>query len=164
MKKEIEQTIVKYLLQKLGITQKNNVSLLSNMFLLKNNISTIEDYNCMLYGVSTIVSNTKANIFCFKPESNNDVDWYLTLIKFEDLPTYALYSDNDIESYNIYVKTNTSGWMKTTTFLQATFLAGMEQINDANTYYNTANINDCDLSELTDLLKFIDVVEENYEG
>lgn len=59
---------------------------------------------------------------------------FILLTKLEDSPTYASYWSNDIEDEMVQstlsYSTQENVWMPTNTYLQATYLAGMESLKD----------------------------------
>lgn len=66
------------------------------------------------------------------------VDEYCLLVQLKDAPAYGVYfiNSNVENSALISCSVNNSGWLDCNTYLQATFLAGMEQLKDINFTWN----------------------------
>jgi len=158
MNKSLEEEIVNHILKNFGFNNKlihnylidNNHLLMSDMDLFEDN-----EYKSPLWGLSATISDIKFNIFhgmiC-------DVDGNISIIivNIDNLPTYGIY---DGEEKLIYCKTLESDWMKCSTYLQGTFLAGMEQVKELGIVYDTANIHDFDMQSFKNLLRIIDARE-----
>lgn len=152
MKEQVEAVIVKYIVDKLISSNEFSTPLVSNSFILNKKLNIFEDENSWLYGASTTISDIKTNIFCLSQELNKD--YLIIIFQATNLPTYALYYDNESNYYKLFCKTNISSWMNSNTLLQATFLAGMEQINNSHLYYELADINDFNIDDLKSLIEF----------
>lgn len=77
-------------------------------------------------------------LFCdcsMDPDNLNSTQEYCLLVQLKNAPAYTLYFSFDKEyvyDYNctIAYSVDGNGWLECTTFLQATFLAAMEQIKE----------------------------------
>lgn len=86
---------------------------------------------------------------------------YCLIVQLKNAPAYGLYlANNSDESVPLIACTlNGEEWMECPTYLQATFLAGMEQIREAGLSWNKCN-NYKDQYEL--MVSFIDFHEKVY--
>lgn len=87
-----------------------------------------------VWGCQLATGNQKIKILCGDC-SQDDSKEYALLISVKDAPIYGLYScfnTNRLidQEAMIAVSTDGSSWLECNTFLQATFLAGMEQVKE----------------------------------
>ena len=98
--------------------------------------------------------------------SQDDVAEYCLIVQLKNTPTYGVYLiDTESSSKNtgdalIACNLNENNWMICNTYLQATFLAGMEQIKELSFSWNKC----FDYSNGIDKMKsFIKYHQENYQ-
>lgn len=156
IKLELQQNICKYILYKLGIPKNLKVenSLLNEIYFI-NNIDIFEDEEPgSLFGIKSKIQNSDINIYCC---SLND-DLYVVFVNISDLPEYALVADS--HDHCIYIKASASDWTLTDTFLQASFLAGMERLNDLNPLYSKAEKDKFNLNSLKQIIMLNEIKNE----
>lgn len=148
MNQKLAEQIAYHILANLGvfqadfINQQSTQSVIDNQFLLPDKV-VLEDQEGKvlrknLYGCQVMLADTKdlkillADCTVFK-------DWpeYCLLVQLKDYPTFAVYSMDTSHSEHpvdneslIAVSVDKQNWMPCSTYLQATFLAGMEQVRD----------------------------------
>lgn len=138
MNKELTNSIAKHIFNNLGITDKRNVSIISDTFITDHKIEfTNNDEEGNEYEDKTNVwiangkvDNIKINIACsvFNIENDNE---YCLMINIDNCPSYGVYylpSNLDDAMIAFSIKENI--WVQADIYFQATFLAGMEQFKD----------------------------------
>jgi hypothetical protein len=97
---------------------------------------------------------------------NSEYTEYCLLIQMKDSPTYGLYlSFLNKDDNMIACSLDGSGWMECQTYLQATFLAGMEQIKDMGCPWSKCADYQKQFDLMLSFIKFHDAFsEEDYEG
>lgn len=163
MQSEITNAIVKHIFKNLGIFTEYPVavSICHDSFLLDKKI-TFQVDNCELFApvwaCQTSVENKTLNIICTSlaidhEEHVNNTETFI-LVKLEGQPSYGCYLSSAGLGITVWdgfiaVELKTKSWIPTTTFLQATFLAGMEQLKDLSSKYDKS----INIEELFTLLK-----------
>lgn len=139
--------IVKHVLANLAVTPSEFVnlertkSLTSKEFLLKEKLNFETDEGAPLknnvWGCQISAEQQEIKILVGDCTQDKNFPEYCLLVQLKDSPAYGLYlmyTEAMEESFNpepmIAVSVNNKDWMECTTYLQATFLAGMEQIRD----------------------------------
>jgi hypothetical protein len=156
MSEQLTNQIVKHVLDNVGITDEKQVSILQ--FLTDKTIQfDVEDgelATAEVWACQTLVDNVRFRMMY----SHLDGDM-IFVSKLDECPTYgcSLIIDNEI-TYNldgfIGLKMNDQNWIPTTIFLQATFLAGMEQLKDLSGGYSKCSDHEDLLSDLKSFISF----------
>lgn len=169
MNKQLTQEIINHIFSGFSILKsedfnyKKYKSLKSSDYLLSDKISLQDDdgntINNSIWGIQFAIEDHYLRILLANCSLDKTVAEYAMLIKLKDSPSYGLYSayslDKDFKVDNcplIAVSVDNQNWMKCNTYLQATFLAGMENAKDAS--YAITNCTDYQ-SEYNCLLSFI---------
>lgn len=145
----LREEIVKHVFANLGmhygsyVDTKKTRSLISKDFLLKEKLSfrdsqeqTIQN---KVWGCQVSVDKSDLKILVGDCSQSKDLPEYCLIIQLTGSPAYGLYlicSDKVDSEAMIAVNVNNNGWMECGTYLQATFLAGMEQIRDVGMNWN----------------------------
>lgn len=130
--------IIQHIFSQLGVMSSSHVdmkktkSILDKEFLLPEKLSFQEEeiikrdiWGCQL---SAGQHEVKILVGDCSQDSNQE---YCAVIQLKDTPAYGLYLVCEPASMPlIAVSISEAGWMSCTTFLQATFLAGMEQVKE----------------------------------
>lgn len=120
------------------IDPNSSLSLMDKEYLLDKKLVFQSDEGAGLsknvWGCQLVTGNQKIKILCGDC-SQDDTKEYALLISVKDAPVYGVYScfnQNRLvdQEAMIAVSTKDSGWLECNTFLQATFLAGMEQMKE----------------------------------
>lgn len=138
MNPTLSTAIIQHIFSQLGVVSsslvdmKKTKSILDKEFLLPEKLSFQEEgvvkkdiWGCQLssgqYEVKILIGDC----------SQDSIQEYCAVIQLKDTPAYGLYLVHDpISMPLIAVAISDAGWMSCTTFLQATFLAGMEQVKE----------------------------------
>jgi hypothetical protein len=148
MNQKLTEQIVYHVLANLGalpstfVGQKATQSLIDKQFLLPEKVSfeieggEIQRKN--IYGCQITVTNSKEfKMLLADCTQDKDLPEYCLLVQLKDSPTFALYlvfnqlvSEPTDSEAMIAVSVDKVHWMPCSAYLQATFLAGMEQIRD----------------------------------
>ncbi len=137
MNQTLTLEIIKHVFANLAIISSNFIninktkSLLNKDFLLPEKL-VFEDengeINKNIYGCQFEVSHQDMKILL--GDCSQEVPEFSLLVKLKDSPIYGLYLSLDDLNPFIGVSLNGTDWMECNTYLQATFLAGMEQIKE----------------------------------
>lgn len=158
---EITNAIIKHIFTQLGLYDTTAVSIHHKAFLTDKTIAyendNYEKMSAKVYACQTEISSKKLSIISSElDESENFV-----VVKFDSNPAYGLYLCSEYPSEDIIAtplvfqdgflatQLKEKTWIPTTIYLQATFLAGMEQLRDLTSKYDKVK----DIDVLFDLLK-----------
>lgn len=144
MNKQLTEQIINHVFSNLliinnSIDSNRYTSIVSNDYLLPETISFENDKNKKIvnkiWGVELLVENQKLKMLLANCSIDNDSIEYALCIKLEGSPAYGLYSvytiNSSINIENaplISISIDGQNWMTCNTYLQATFLAAMENI------------------------------------
>jgi hypothetical protein len=165
---KLRNEIVRHIIDNLGIINNQNStikSLRSDEFLLDKIISFEIDnktINKNVYGCQMTFEHKDIKMLLGDCSTKNGLE-FSVIIKIQDSPNYGLYlSFNDLESI-LAVSLNGIEWMQCNTYLQSTFLAGMEQVKDFGFPWKKCDKYDEEYEILTSFIKYSDLVlEERY--
>lgn len=136
MNKKLLSEIIYHIFYNLGINnQSSRVSIKDNHFQLSNSLETIEENNkaCKfnLFSSETKLSDSLFKIL-YCDFSSQNLQEHCVMIKMQDCPTYACFLTIDGSGYQgeMFTLLESNQWMPASTFLQAAFLAGMEQLKE----------------------------------
>ena len=143
MNQKLMEQIILHILSNLGIVKTHFVSanetksIMDKQFLLSEKLTfeTVEGdiLRKNIYGSQISVSGSKDfKLLLADCTQEKDFPEYGLVIQLKDAPTYGLYfvfNNSEAEAL-IAVNTDKKHWIPCSTYLQATFLAGMEQLRD----------------------------------
>lgn len=145
MNRELMENIVRHIFSNFAIIPstfinlKKSKSLMDKEFLLPEHIPfEIENSNSKwnrVWGCQIATDQQEIKILLGDCSEEKHIPEYALLVQLKDTPIYSMYLVNsnfpDVSSDAMLAVTmNGKEWMECNTFLQATFLAGMEQIKD----------------------------------
>lgn len=144
----LTENIIKHIMSQFGIMpskfvdMKKTKPLLDKEFLLveklsfqgeSGEISKNDIWGCEL----SSAGQQEIKILLGKCSQDKEPIEYCLIVHLKDAPTYGLYLIyDDVSEPLIAVSANETGWLPCSTFLQATFLAGMEQIKESYLIWN----------------------------
>lgn len=147
MNKLLLEQIVKHILANLLVIPSNFIdpnksnSLLSKEFLLDKTISfelgdgTI--LNNKVWGCQMLAEDRELKLILTNCKYNKDIiTEFFLIVQLKNAPAYGLYFENENGDALLACNIQNSGWMNCNTYLQATFLAGMEQLKENNLHWN----------------------------
>lgn len=174
MNAKLTEEIAYHILSNVGIfpsnfvNQEKSQSLIDKQFILAEKISfeTVEGESVhnSLYGCQIGITNDKEfKILLANCTQEKDIPEYALLIQLKDAPAYGIYlifnrmvEDPPESEALIAVSTDNRFWMPCTTYLQATFLAGMEQLRDLGTGWKKCANYQAQYQQLLSFIKFHD--------
>lgn len=174
MNKKLLETIVKHVFSNLAIIPSEFVkieatkSLKSKDFILTEKMPFIMDdglqINRNVWGCQLSVEQQEIKLLLADCSVEQDIPEYALLVQLKDNPYYGVYlvCSDDVDSEPmIGCSMNGKDWMECQTYLQATFLAAMEQIRDIGFTWGK-----CDKYKIhfESLLTFIKYHHSVYEG
>jgi hypothetical protein len=120
------------------IENKGSLSILNKEFILDRTLDLNDSekvfYN-EIWGCESNVSGKQISLLVGNCSLEKEVDEYCLIVKLKDAPSYGCYLVLN-ENYNsdvlIACSLDGKNWMECNTYLQATFLAGMEQFKEIN--------------------------------
>jgi hypothetical protein len=135
MNKELLQHILIHVYNGLGITEKRTVSLKSEMFRMTEPMNIVledkSEYQAPMYAAQAIIQQATMRFLC-ADLSYQDEQEFALIIELDGCPTYASYlvlEGGQIIDAELAVLIKNK-WLDANTFLQASFLAGMEQLRE----------------------------------
>lgn len=144
MRYGLTDCIVEHIFDNLGISLQRTASLRDLAFQLQDTIQYQEDdevygenAHATLYGAEFSIEKSKFRMLLADFNSNETNSEYALVVKLEGSPTYGcyLYVDNaigDPEDGFICFAAKPNTWVKASVAIQATFLAGMENLREIN--------------------------------
>jgi len=176
MNKVLMENIVRHVFSNLAVIPSAFVnidktkSLMSKEFLLNDTLSFENESGIVknkIWGCQISADQQELKILLGDCSQEKQVPEYCLIVQLKDAPAYGIYLICNSENAESLIACTLSGkeWMECQTYLQATFLAGMEQIRDIGLSWNKCS----DYKDQYDLMiSFIDfhntVYEAKYEG
>jgi hypothetical protein len=175
MNKFLRETIVKHIFANFAIIPSsfvnlnNSKSLMDKDFILQDKIPFIDINNNLsknkVWGCQISSEQQEVKILLGDCSQDN-IKEYALIIQLKNAPIYGVYlicDDVDSEAL-IACSLNGKEWLECQTYLQATFLAGMEQIKDVGLAWTKCSNYKDQFEMLLSFIKFHDsVYEEKYE-
>lgn len=137
---QLTDQILAHIYHSLGIGALTNISILSDAFLIPRKISFNidgEEKIANLWGAQITIDNLNFRILC--GDFSSEIKEFALVIKLDNCPTYGCYlsfcemNDNHFTNPSdgmILFSFKDNHWLISNTYVQATFLAGMEQLKD----------------------------------
>lgn len=174
MNKTLRDTIVKHVFASFALIPSDFVnlnttkSLRSKEYLLADKIPFVledgsEEENCV-WGCKLSVDSQEIKILLADCSLDKEILEYALLVHLKDNPFYGIYlvCSDQVDSESIIgCSMDGVAWMECTTYLQATFLAGMEQIKDIGFAWDKCSGHKDELNSLREFIQFHHSV---YEG
>ena len=120
-------------------------SLMTKEFLLNEKIHYENDIKNNIWGCQVLIENSEMKVLLGDCSQDINVPEYCLLVQLKDAPAYGLYIIYDKNNVGVdpdpliscsLSSDKESAWIDCNTYLQATFLAGMEQIKDYKLTWN----------------------------
>ena len=174
MNNKLLEQIVKHIFVNLRIIPSDYISdksksLISKDYILDKNITFNIDNESVIkskiWGCQLMIDKGELKILLTDCSQENDLEYYL-IVHLKDAPAYGLYLGIDKDQnadYTIVCSVDYKNWMKCSTYLQATFLAGMEQLKDLKFVWNKCQNYNEQYEMLCSFIKYYDSCEEFVE-
>ena len=167
MNKYLREEIVKHIFANLGVVSSSFVnlklskSLNSDEFVLKHTL-TFEDDNGQsvrnkVWGCQISADVQEIKILLGDCSQYENVPEYAVIVQLKNAPAYGVYliCNPEVDAEALIACTlNFKDWMECNTYLQSTFLAGMEQMRDLGLAWNKCTDCDSQFKLLQDFIKF----------
>lgn len=178
MNKSLTEEIIYHIFSNLGLLPSNFVkqeqtkSLLDKQFLLSEKLSFETDeketVEKSLYACQVGVNNKALTLILADCTFEKDLPEYCLFVQLQDSPAFCSYlvfngltnETTDAEAL-IGVSSKNQGWIPCTMYLQATFLAGMEQLRDLNFPWGKCANYKTQVKQLSDFIRFHSQYFEN---
>jgi hypothetical protein len=145
-------------------------SLMSKDFILSEKLSFEMDDGSVIknnvWGCQISVEQQDLKVLLGDCSQNKECREYCLTTQIKNGPIYGLYLINQSENNEAMIACSLNGkdWMECQTYLQATFLAGMEQIRDMGTFWSKCSSYKDQFDALLSFIKFHDAIyEAKYE-
>lgn len=171
---ELTDQIILHIFNNLGITSHTTLSLNSDSFLLSKTIAfqNLEgnSQQAPLWGAEISIDKIKLRLL-LADFSEGDKELIL-IVKLDNAPSYGIYiSHNSSDFFEeiipneafILFSLKENEWLITNTYIQATFLAGMEQLQDISASWSRINKFDDMISNVKSLIEYHNNSSEYYE-
>lgn len=168
----LKTEIIKHIFANLAIIPSNFVnldntkSIMNSEFKLKETLSFEDSENDNnVWGCKMLADKQEIKILIANCTIDNNKEYSL-IFQLKDTPIYGLYYiDSDPEKSVIACSLDGEKWMQCSTFLQATFLAGMENIKNIGLSYSKCNDYKSQFKAMNSFIKYFNLVyEAEYEG
>lgn len=164
MNKILMEHIARHILSGLGVvssTFSHSQTMISKEFLLDQKLlfknESGDAVKNPIYGCQINIEQKEFKILLGVCSQDNKIPEYCLVIQFTGNPGYGLYMvcDSSVESEALIAVTiNEKDWMPCSTFLQATFLAAMEQLRDVGLGWNKCTNYQKQYEMLLSMVKF----------
>lgn len=179
MNQKLTEEIAYHIFANLGVLPSSFVNLdltksvLDKAYLLPEKLAfEVADGSTLrknVYGCQIAITNSKEfKLLLADCSQEKDVPEFCLLIQLKDAPAFGVYllfnrlatEDTPEAEALIAVSTDKKHWMPCTTYLQGTFLAGMEQLRDLNSSWDKCQNYQELYAQLLSFIKF----HHNYFG
>jgi hypothetical protein len=172
MNTKLTEEIAYHVLANVGILPSSFVnygatkSLKDPQFLLPEKVnfqtSEGETINSNVYGCQISITNSKDfKLLLADCKQEESIPEYALLIQLQDAPAFGVYlafnrmvEDPPPSEAMIAVSTDNKFWMPCTTYLEGTFLAGMEQLRDLGTGWKKCSKYQTQYQQLLSFIQF----------
>jgi hypothetical protein len=166
MNVQLTKSIIRHIYSSLLITESyfinysENESIINNTYIIDRTLDLNDSetiFKNTVWGCQSDVSGKKISLLVGDCSLDKDVFEYCLIVKLEDAPSYGCYlvvnEEYDPEAL-IACTLDGKNWMECNTYLQATFLAGMEQFKELNTKWVKIDNYDNEFNLLKSFLSF----------
>jgi hypothetical protein len=173
MNTELRESIIRHILSGFAVIPSNFVNLSKTKsikqkdFLLTETVAFTDEQGNVtdnkIWGCQSVVEGKEIKILLADCTQDSTLIEYALLISLKDAPTYGIYLVDDPQNCDSLIACSLDGkeWLECQTYLQATFLAGMEQMREAFISYSKClNYKD----QYKTLLSFIKFHNRVYEA
>lgn len=173
MNKKLRETIVKHVFASFALIPSDFInlnttkSIKSKEYLLSDRIpfaledGSEEEKN--VWGCQFTVDSQEIKILLADCSLEKEIPEYALLVHLKDNPFYGVYlvCSNQIDTESLIgCSMDGTSWMECNTYLQATFLAGMEHIKDIGLAWNKCSGYKDELKSLKEFIQFHHAVYE----
>jgi hypothetical protein len=178
MNKILSKEIVKHIFANFGIipsnfiNQDNLISLINKEYVLNDTISFEDEYGALLkrkiWGCQLSSNAQQLKVLVTDLSQDSYIKEYCMLIQLKDSPAYGLYYSYNInevledDSFMAFSMDNQK-WIECETYLQATFLAGMQQIKDIGFAWNKCSDYKDQYKSMINFIKYHSAYIEMYK-
>jgi hypothetical protein len=166
MSEELTTAIVAHILCNLGILELRQVSILSKEFLTDLHLQFQDeelDRQTNIWACETTINNSKLKIMCSYCDIDNKQETEaIVIIKLDNCPTYGCYyTCTEMGAWSMLAFTiKDNVWIQTTTYIMATFLAGMETMRDLTVAYKKCKETNDLFKDLKNFIKYYESMQE----
>ena len=162
----LTNAILEYIFLNLGMMDERNNSILSSKLLTDKTI-TFDDagkeQQYHVYACQTSIGQSKITMAGTKLNYDDNTKDMVVVVKMEDCPIYGCYisqNNKTVEDGIIAFSIKNNVWLSASVFIQASFLAGMEQLKDVIIPFDVCNKPQEIYDILVSFLKYRDTLNE----
>jgi len=158
MESDLTNQIALHIFNNIGVISPMKVSVQNKKFLLNQTIDLEDDKILKLWGAEVDLGGSKLRMLLTELTDSDPDKEFVLIVKLENCPSYGCYislNENEPRDGKIYFSVEEDNWAETNTFLQATFLGGMEQLKDVLSNWNKVSIEDDLVESMKSLIKVI---------
>lgn len=168
MNLQLREEIVKHVFANLGIissefVRSNTKSILDKEFLLNEKLlfenQEEQEISNKIWGCQLSAESQELKILIGNCSQYDNIPEFAVIVQLKDAPAYGLYlvCNSKVNSESLIGCTlNSKDWMECGTYLQATFLSGMEQIRDIGLSWHKCTNYSSQIELLKSFIKFHD--------
>lgn len=171
----LREHIIKHILASLRIIpskfidQNITKAIMSKEYILDKTFDFIVDDEVIhnkIWGCQLSAEDRELKIILADCSQETDIFEYCLLVQLKNAPAYASYfvfGDQVDSEALLACNVNESGWLECNTYLQATFLAGMEQLKDINLTWSKCLNYDKQIDLIKSFIEYHDLLFGNQE-
>ena len=176
MNTHLLSAIVQHIFSNLGVIPSSYVNLKTTKSLMSKEYSLSESLvfedeegnviKNKMWGCQLSSDIQEINILLGNCSLSKEQLEFAAVVQLKDAPAYGVYIVQDVNNESmIGVTINSKDWMECGTYLQATFLAGMEQIRDIGLAWHKCSDYQSQYKLLLSFIKYHDMMYgSTYEG
>lgn len=173
---QLTESIIKHILSNFLIIPSNNInsvktnSLLSKNYLLNEKIKSDNEDNTIttndVYGCQLSIKDKEIKILASNCSIDKNIPEFCLIMQLKDAPIYGIYLvynefDKNISSDPLIAcSLDGKSWMPCSTYLQATFLAGMEELKESGLSWSLCSNYE---KNFQDMVSFLQYYSDFYE-
>lgn len=173
MNKELTNQIIRHVYNCLGVKLPNknnkNYSILQDKFLLNRKVSFEDGDKKSVWGVNIKVEDEASLQILMADLSENSLPEFAMICRLTDSPAYGTYlsyqeymseeEESCLDRPFIAISVNEGSWSECNTYMQASFLCGMEKLKEISVPFSKIE----DESMVDSLIKFIEFYQDKME-
>lgn len=172
MNTDLREVIVRHILSSFAVIPSSFVNLDKTRtlkhkdFLLQETISFTDEQGSLIknkiWGCQFTIEGKEMRILLGDCSQDNSLPEYALLVSMKESPSYGVYLIDEPQSRDSLIgcSLDNKNWMECQTYLQATFLAGMEQMKDVNVQYTKCTDYKDQYRSLLSFIKFHNLIYE----
>lgn len=168
MQNKLTNEILFHIYSNIGLVVPTKISLQSNEYLLPQSLELEGGGKLNLWGSEVSINSSKLELLLAELTEDDREKEYVLVVKLEDCPAYGCYLllestvvDKNVPRHGkIFFSLEKTHWLPTSIYLQASFLAGMEQLKEVPSFWDKLNSETSLVSEMKSLITALFELED----